>query len=256
MLPDSVRACHELIGTLVHSQQQLLARVAALEEQLKLNSRNSSKPPSSDGPGKGKRAKPSSGRKPGGQPGHKGHFREPVPEDALDHIVNCPPPSTCACGGAITTHGEPYCHQVFELPPIRPIRPIVTEYRCQGGRCTPCGTYHPGPLPAGVPAGQLGPRVLATIATLASQCQITQHKLKTVMAEIFGVRFSVGCVSAAHGKVAEALEPMTTELHAALQAAPIKHMDETSHQCHDGRLWTWTLAAPWGATFHIEPSRG
>lgn len=253
-LPDTVSDCHALIDTLVRSQQQLLARVAALEESLKLNSRNSSKPPSSDGPGRGKRpGKPASGRKPGGQPGHKGHFREAVAEEALDHIVACPPPATCACGGTVEAHGQPYCHQVFDLPPIKP---IVTEYRCQGGRCTGCGQYQPAALPAGVPSGQLGPRALAVIGTLAAQCHLTQHKLKAVMGDLFGLRFSVGCISAAHGIVADALEPITAELHTALQAAPVKHMDETSHQCHDGRLWTWTLASTWGASFHIEPSRG
>jgi transposase len=55
--------------------EQLEAEVAELRRQLGQNSRNSSKPPSSDSPF----AKPAakslrgrSGRKPGGQPGHRG----------------------------------------------------------------------------------------------------------------------------------------------------------------------------------------
>ncbi|QAU23587.1 hypothetical protein EO087_05980 [Dyella sp. M7H15-1] len=51
-----------MIDTLTQSHQQLLVRVHALEEQLRLNSRNSSKPPSSDGSGKGKRPKKPSDR--------------------------------------------------------------------------------------------------------------------------------------------------------------------------------------------------
>jgi hypothetical protein len=43
-LPDTVPACHELI-------ELLLQRLDVLEERVNLNSRNSSKPPSSDGPG-------------------------------------------------------------------------------------------------------------------------------------------------------------------------------------------------------------
>jgi hypothetical protein len=42
-LPDTVPACHELI-------KQLLQRLDVLGERARLNSRNSSKPPSSDGP--------------------------------------------------------------------------------------------------------------------------------------------------------------------------------------------------------------
>lgn len=255
VLPDSVEGCHALIGEMSQSLQQALARIAALEEQVRLTSRNSSKPPSSDGPGArgGRPSKPPTGRKPGGQPGHRGHFRQAVPEAQVDHVVTCPPPAQCACGGALETHGAVYRHQVFELPPIRP---VVTEYRCQGGRCLACGAYQAGVLPAGVPSGQLGPRALAVIGTLASVCHVTQHKLTRVMADLFGLRFSVGCISAAHGTVAEALAPATRELHAALQKAPVKHMDETSHQCHGRRFWTWILTTPWGASFHIEPSRG
>ncbi|MBF0341165.1 MAG: hypothetical protein HQL95_09435 [Magnetococcales bacterium] len=56
---------------LVAQQQEqiaaLLQRVAQLEERLKLNSRNSSKPPSGDGPGVGPRSKGPTGRKRGGQ---------------------------------------------------------------------------------------------------------------------------------------------------------------------------------------------
>ena len=50
------------------------AEIAKLKEQLNKNSRNSSKPPSSDGFNKSNRSlRESSGKKPGGQKGHKGH---------------------------------------------------------------------------------------------------------------------------------------------------------------------------------------
>lgn len=247
-LPDTIEACHVLIG-------ELMARLAEVEEQLGLNSLSSSKPPSSDGPGQrsDRYKKPSTGRKRGGQPGHKGHFRAAVPEQELDHIIECPPPAHCVCGGTMIAHGDPYRHQVFELPPIKP---IVTEYRCQGGCCTVCGQYQRAPLPPGVPQGQLGPRALAIVGTLASHYHLPQFKLKTLLTDLFGLRFSVGCISAAHGIVAEALKPICDEVHEALRRAPVKHMDETTHQCHSFRLWTWALVAPWGASFTIHPSRG
>jgi hypothetical protein len=43
-LPETVEACHGMI-------RHLMQRLEALEERVNLNSRNSSKPPSSDGPG-------------------------------------------------------------------------------------------------------------------------------------------------------------------------------------------------------------
>ena len=69
MLPDTVPGCHELI-------HQLMQRLGVLQERLHLNSRNSSKPPSSDGPETPPRApRAKSGKRLGGQPGHKGSFR-------------------------------------------------------------------------------------------------------------------------------------------------------------------------------------
>ena len=69
---------------IARQQEQITAlqqRVAELEERLRKNSRNSSKPPSSDAPSVEGQKKPKSGRKRGGQPGHKGRKRELLPRE-------------------------------------------------------------------------------------------------------------------------------------------------------------------------------
>src|SRR3954447_10048958 len=61
-------------------------RIADLEAKLNLNSTNSSRPPSTDPPAvklKRRPPAPPSGRKRGGQPGHKRHTRALVPAEQL-----------------------------------------------------------------------------------------------------------------------------------------------------------------------------
>jgi transposase len=248
VLPDTVPACHELI-------QQLQQDLDVLRERVNLNSRNSSKPPSSDGPGTPPRTtKAQSDKRLGGQPGHKGSFRAPSPEDKLTGKVLCPPPPQCtACGCAVEADGDkPMRHQVFELPKMAP---LVTEYVRLRGVCSGCGQKHHGALPAGVPSGQLGPRALALVGTLAGQFHLTQRKVQDVLAHIMGIRFSLGAVSQAHGLVSQALAVPVAQLHAELQHAPVCHADETRHQSHGHTMWMWVLASDWGVRFRIDPSR-
>ena len=114
-------------------------QIADLEQQLalrRLNSTNSSKPPSSDGLAGDQRprgAKRKSRRKPGAQPGHAGYHRRLVPTAEVS-AVEVRLPSQCGhCGGrlpqnprTVQTQGEPRRHQVTEVPPIRP---HITEYQ-------------------------------------------------------------------------------------------------------------------------------
>src|ERR1700735_4599761 len=106
---------------------QLEQRIGDLEARLKLNSTNSSKPPSSDPIGlKRKPPTPPSRRKRGGQPGHRKAFRALVPPEKLRSSTECKPGSCRRCGHAL--HGEdptPLIHQVADLPRIEP---LVDEY--------------------------------------------------------------------------------------------------------------------------------
>ena len=254
-LPESVPACHDMILQLLRSQNQLMERLSVLEEKANLNSRNSSKPPSSDGPGTPPRPRPKSGKRAGGQPGHPGSHREMLAEDQVNHRVECLPPEQCeGCNGTVEVDADKAMrHQVFDLPRIEP---MVTEYVRLRGICRGCGRKHHGALPAGVPSGQLGPRALALVGTLAGQFHLTQRKVQAVLSHIMGIRFSLGAVSQAHGLVSESLAAPVEQLHAELQHAPVCHADETRHQSHNQTLWMWALVSDWGVRFRIDPSRG
>ncbi len=127
---------------------KLEAEVAELKAQRNQNSRNSSKPPSSDGPYvKRKPPRPCSGQKRGGQTGHKEHHRTLVPVEKVNEVIVCRQTHCRRCGQELQGSDlHPHRHQVVELPP--------TDSPCDGIPTTAvvlrhCGITTCGALPHG-----------------------------------------------------------------------------------------------------------
>jgi transposase len=159
----------------------------------------------------------------------------------------------CECGAPVLADGNPLRHQVFDVPKVRA---RVDEYRLFSGCCTGCGKPHRAALPAGVPTGQIGPRALALIGTLGSRYHVTQFKIRNLLAQVPGVDFSVGAISQAHSKVAQALAAPVHEAASSLAAAPVLNMDETRYP-REGTSgnWVWCAVQPMVAVYTLLPSR-
>jgi transposase len=204
-------------------------RIADLEAQLNQNSTNSSKPPSSDPPAvKVKRRPPAppSGRKRGGQPGHKRHTRALVPPEQLRETFDIKP-AHCAGRGA-SLQGEdpnPVRHQVAEIPPVRP---DVDEDRLHRLICSCCGATTRAALPAGIPTGPFGPRLRAILAMFAGSYRLAKRPIQQLASDLFGLDISLGMFSKLERQAAEVLEPVVAEAASAIVAAPSAHIDETS----------------------------
>ena len=169
----------------------LQAQIAELEERLRQNSRNSSRPPSSDSPAVAPPApRPRSGRAPGGQPGHEGHHRLLLPVEEVDAVVSLKPPRCRWCRAPL--RGEdptPRRHQVTEVPRVRP---QVTEYQLHSLGCAQCGVVTTAALPPGVPAGAFGPRLAATVAVCTGVYHLSKRTTEGVLADLFGVDAGAG----------------------------------------------------------------
>ena len=77
----------------------LSTELASLRERIGRTSRNSSKPPSSDGQGfKQPERRKGSGRKRGGQQGHPGSGPELLPIERVDEVVDHYPDACRRCG--------------------------------------------------------------------------------------------------------------------------------------------------------------
>ena len=123
-----------VINELIKVNLLLTQRVEALEKQAAKNSRNSSKPPSSDGYQKPnpKNLRSASGRKPGGQKGHPGSTLRQVenPDDEVLHPLllcqNCNSPLSNVSVDSVEKR------QVFDLPEVRT---LVTEHQAEKKHC-------------------------------------------------------------------------------------------------------------------------
>jgi transposase len=141
----------------------LTERVKELEDRLAKNSRNSSKPPSSDSPvkPKPKSLRSKSGKKPGGQKGHPGRTLSLV-EDPDHVVIHERDPQECdGCGKALVDiEASGYeRRQVVDVPPLAL---EVTEHRAQRKRCVGCGRTTTAAFPAEASAKvSYGPRIEA-----------------------------------------------------------------------------------------------
>ena len=206
---------------------RLQERLAKLEGRVGQNSRNSSLPPSSDPPWTpALPPKPSSGRKPGGQPGHRGHQRELAPPEKVKQTVPVKPQNCRGCGSALKGQDpNPHRHQVVELPKIEP---DITEYQLHTLECARCGVTTTAALPEYVPRGAFGPRAVAVASLLSGYFRLGKRPVVEAMWYLFGVRIALGSVSSCERTTSEALKEPVTEAQAHVKEQQIKQGDETS----------------------------
>ena len=257
-LPDLAQLSHEQKDELIRQLWPLVqqvkdlmtevstmqARIKELEGRLSLNSRNSSKPPSSDGMGK-QNPKPKSLRKPGqnktgGQPGHEGHtLRQSI---QVDQVIEHPGPSHCtACQQALSEFEVIDRRQVFELPVLRP---LVIEHRLLRARCS-CGAVHMGQWPEGVNApAQYGPGVKALAVHLNQHHLLPCKRTGEVLRDVFGLYTSQASLLAFAAEAARQLKPTVAAIAQAVQGAAVVHADETGIRVQDKLQWLHCAVTP------------
>jgi transposase len=246
--PEAQAAIRALLTTLER-------RIADLEERVNKNSTNSSKPPSSD-PLSVKRRPPAapSGKKRGGQPGHRRHPRAMVPPEKLRQVIECKPEGCRWCGHEL--HGddpEPIRHQVAEVPPIQP---VVDEYRLHRLKCPRCGTSTCAALPPGVPAGAFGPRLRAILSVLAGAYRLGKRPIQQLASDLFGLSISLGMIPRLERQSAAELESPVEELREHVRQAAAAHIDETSWKQGRDKAWLWVAVTRMVTVFTIATSRG
>jgi transposase len=238
---------------------QLTTRVQELEARLGRDSSNSSQPPSADPPQARPRPAPRpTGRRRGGQPGHPGHHRTPVPVEQVDCTVEHWPPTCQHCQAALApdpaqTVGDPVRHQVVEIPPLHA---EVTDHYRQRLCCPHCRGVTLAALPPTVPAGAFGPRLQAIVAVLSSRYRLSRREVAAVCADLLGVDLAVGSIAALCQATSAALAEPVAGLEAAVRQAAVAHADETEWRLAGQRRWLWVAVTVAATVFTVAASRG
>jgi transposase len=236
----------------------LQERIRDLEARLGQTSANSSRPPSADPPLAAARPKaPPSGRKRGGQPGHRGAYRGLLPVEQVDEIVPVVPERCRHCEQpfpATTARGRArvWRHQVVELLPLA-VR--VTEYQMAVRRCAACGKRTRADLPAGVPRRPFGARLTAVIALFSGRYRLSRREVRQLLQDLWEVRVSLGAVLRQEQAQSAALATIVDEARAAVQQADVVNMDETGWRQDQRRAWLWTVVTAELAVFWIDRRR-
>jgi transposase len=248
-----IRALESRLSALEARVQTLQEQNRALQERLHQNSRNSSRPPSSDPP-QSPRRRPRGQRRRGGQPGHPGHTRTLLPVEEIDEVVVLKPDRCSGCHALLWGDDPtPFRHQVIEIPPIQP---VVTEYQWHQLVCAGCGEVTRAPWPEGVPSGTYGPRVQATVALYTGAYRLSKRTTQQMMEEVFGVPMSVGTIGPLEQATTEAVAAPVEEARTYVQAQEVAHLDETSWRQGDKRAWLWVAVTSLVTVFVVRLSRG
>ena len=237
---DLIRTLWSMVRTLSAQVTTLQTKVLDLEGRLAQNSRNSSKPPSSDGLSK---PKPKSLRKrgerlTGGQKGHKGHTLEKVAK--ADRIVQHAPPAQCnSCQRLLPEARVVETRQVFDLPPLRF---EVTEHQVLAAQCA-CGNSCRGELPDGIHSPvQYGPNVLAAVVHLTHHHMMPVQRTAALMGDFFGLPMAEATVLAASKEARTRLQATVDSIGQAIQGAEVAHADETGMRVAGSLHWMHVLA--------------
>lgn len=251
---DLIRFLWSMLESQAKQITALQSQVAELQSKLNKNSRNSSKPPSSDGLSKpAPKSLRVAGENPtGGQKGHAGStLRKATEPDKI--VVHAVPDQCQACQQALPLAHVVETRQVFDLPVLQF---EVTEHHAMQATCR-CGHVHTAEFPAGVNAAlQYGPRAQAAMVHLNQNHAVSVQRTAALMKDFFGLPVSQATVLKATTTSAGILKPAVDAIGQAAVNTAVLHADETGLRVAKTLHWLHVLATDTLSWMGCHPKRG
>ena len=261
MNPDQLEQMDKesLLAIIIALQKQLAEQAALIQElrdQLAKNSRNSGKPPSSDGLKKPRTRslRRKTGLRSGGQEGHQGHTLQMVARaDTIDRhrVTRCP---YCATNLKDIVSDECERRQVFDIPPVRI---TVTEHQAESKQCFHCRRRVKGTFPPNVTQPvQYGPRLKAQMVYLNNYQLLPWARTCELLGDFYGHRPSEALVLAGNETLVNSIEPTLDAIHGQLIAADVVHFDESGMRVEGHLNWLHSASAALLTYYDVHPKRG
>lgn len=243
-----VLAQGDQIAALSRQVGELLARLGEPPK----SSGNSSMPPSRDRKANkpprppGARREASVGRVGGGRPLH------PEPDRIVEAWAKvCP---GCAAGLDTAAQRLLAVYDRIELPPIRP---VVTQVRLHGGRCSCCQAMVRAAAPVGLePGSPYGASITAMALYLRYSHAIGYQRLSGLFGHLFGLPISEGALANLFRRAKPRFDAQVDGILARLRRSRLICADETSARVHGRNQWEWVFQNDQVAVHVIRPSRG
>ncbi len=232
----------------------LTGQVAELARRLKMNSQNSSMPPSKDGFAKPSRAqRRATGRKPGKQPGAPGSALERVvdPDEVIEHR-----PAACrGCGGGLAG-AEAVAVTVRQVRDVPLVKVTITEHRMHQLVCG-CGQMTAAPAPAGVDGPVVyGPNLRAIAVYLVVFQHVPVERAALLIGDLTGAGVSTGWVSAQVARTAGALAGVEALIKTLVSLAAVIGVDETTLNVAGAKQWLHVARTDQLTAYFLHPNRG
>ncbi|RAU90772.1 IS66 family transposase [Paenibacillus sp. YN15] len=252
-LTEQNRRLQEVVDTQAKQIQTLEKRVHELERQLRQQSHNSSKPPSSDG-----LRKPPNLRTPGGSKGApKGHPGTTLHViDHPDEVVVC---ELITCPDCLSSLVDAPCvgeerRQEFDLPASRI---WTTEFRAQKRYCACCQQVQRAPFPAHITAPtQYGSRMAAWTVYLHAFHLLPLQRIAQLFEDWTTYRPSEGTLLSFLQTSYERFAPVEVHIEAQLHKQVKVHADETGCRVGGRTQWMHVMSDETYTLLRLHARRG
>ena len=219
------------------------------------DSHNSSKPPSSDGYSKPapKSLKKPSGKKQGGQKGHKGHSLkiEQEPTEIVKHY-----PSACSGCPQFGQCAERICEKRYDID-IRIERTVVLHEQIECICPLRGSTKVHGEFPSHITGTkQYGLNVKALIAMLFNVGMVSYDRIGQLMESIANIAMSTGTVHNILEDLSNKLTTPVAAIRSIISKLPIVHFDETGLRVEGGLHWVHSCCNDRYTYLSVQKKRG